>query len=232
MSRASRWWIFVPAVVSILAAVLAVAILVAPPRGETLSEARRRHLPAALLQRNLASDLHLLDALLRYVGASNEFNTLIAEPEDVVYTMLDRLDAEGAAALGQTGSKELVEELTAYWDAASRATAVRVSNRLRRQAERARKRPGSGGPVDRAALEEANDVTGRLEKLDAKLQDGAASALAALDAALAREQSERRARTLRATAVLLAGAVVAILLAVGGFFAAGEPGRPATTPPA
>jgi hypothetical protein len=232
MNRATRWWILVPALVSVLAAVVAIVILVAPPRGETLSAARRRLLPAALLQRDLASDLHLLDALLMYVGETNRFNELVAQPEEVMYTMLDRLDANGAAALGERPSKELTEELTAYWEAASRATAMKVSDRLRRQAERARKRPGSGGRVDGAALEEAGDVSARLERLDTKLQDGAASALAALDAALAGEEAQRRARTQRATAVLLAGMLVSILLAAGGFFAAGEPTRAAAAPPA
>ena len=227
--RSLRWKLLLPAVVAGIATVLAAFVTLALSRAavEKLKAARAKSLPTMIFHKDMHANLAQVDALLKWVGETEEYSKWMGEPEDVYYDMVDRFEQSGAAVLGEAESKALLAELDAYWKANEQDVAVRVSNRLKFKQERA-KRPdayhASGlSAEEQAALARTQEITNQFNALYSKFEKGATHAQEAMDKALADAEAEQRKSLLTGALILLIGAGLGVAVS---WLVSGSTARP------
>ena len=227
--RSLRWKLLLPALVATVATILAAVVTLALSRAAVvkLKAARAKSLPTMIFNKDMHASLAQVDALLKWVGETEEYSKWMGEPEDVYFDMVDRFEKEGAAAVGEAESKALLAELEAYWKANELDVAVRVSNRLKFKQERLKRPDGyhaSGLTVEeQAALARTQEITNQFNALYVKFEKGATHAQEAMDKALEDAEAEQRMSLLTGALILLIGAALGIGVS---WFVSGSTARP------
>jgi methyl-accepting chemotaxis protein len=213
--RSLRLKMLVPALAAVLATVVAMIVTwsLSKSAENQLTSTQARKMPAMVFLQDLHADLGRLNALMLYVGESDAYATLMSQPETLFYDMLDRLEKQGPAVLGEAHAKALKAELEKYYDDGDKDAAKRVANRVKFKAERA-KRPdqlrASGTTIEeQAALARSQEVDDEYQRLYKRLADEARAAKDELDRSLAAAVEGQRNS-------ILAGALILIVAAVGG----------------
>jgi hypothetical protein len=188
-----RWWLLAPAAVSLLTALPAAS---QDPRAAgrlgpdavsaaDLAEVRARWLPALVLQERLVGQLDQLDALVRFVGETDDYESAIGFPDDLHDRMVEEIQRAGPSALGASASTALLSELNVWFEEARRQAAAKVSGRIRSKMARARGESASPAAPDHAAVRRsAEELDHRFVTIRARLEDGAWRAQTAVDGAL------------------------------------------------
>jgi methyl-accepting chemotaxis protein len=217
--RSLRWKMLVPAIVAMIATLIAtlVTLGLSGRAASKLEDARTRNLPALLFHQEMHAKLAQLDALMKFVGESRRLDDKIDLAEQVHMDMQDRFQAEGAAVLGPAESQKLLADLDKYWADANVVAAQKVSNRLKFEAERC-KNPNwehaSGASI--AEIHQTGvsaAVENYYQALYARFEQGAKNAQAAMNTALGEANAEQRQ-------AVLWGAVILVVFACGGMVAA------------
>jgi methyl-accepting chemotaxis protein len=205
--------------VAVLSTLLATGITMLMSRNAArkLEAARAKSLPTMIFFKDMDASLAKCDALLKYVGESEEWGKQINEPEDVYLDMGDRFAKDGEKAAGKERSDALLAALDKYWEAAKLDAANRVASRIRFKQERAKRPDGyhaSGLTMEeRAALTRTAEIDDQFKELYKKFEDGSKEAQKAMDEALADADTEQSRSIWIGALILLTSAVLAAFVA-------------------
>jgi methyl-accepting chemotaxis protein len=211
--RSLRWKMLTPALVAVLATLAAtvVTLLLSRQAAAKLRVARAKNLPSLIFHDYMHAKMAEMDALLKWVGETEDYATRIDRPQMVYDDMVDRFQKEGPAILGEAQSKALLAEVDKYWDEASRDAAVKVANRLKFKAERAKRGDGyhaSGNSAEeQAALANSQVIENQSLALYKQFEQGAKDAQASMDAALGDADKQQSFSIWVGVLILLAGAL-------------------------
>jgi methyl-accepting chemotaxis protein len=216
-----------PAAVAVIATVAAIVVttILSNMAATRLREARTKNFPAMVFYKDMAAKLAEVDALLKYVGESQEFDKRIDVPENMYYDMADAFDTQ--KVLPVEIAKELKAELDAYWQAARTDAAARVNNSVRFSAEHAA-RPNAmhaygGSAEEKAALARTAEIDNQFQALRKKFDDRAKESQKLMDEALG-TASTKQLLSLTIGAIILFGS--ALLSAVLAWIVSGFTARP------
>ena len=227
--RSLRMKMLVPALVAVVATLAATGLTLwrSGRAAATLASARQTDLRSLLFHKDTHAKLSELNALVKWLGETDNYNLNIDFPQNVHDDLVDRFGAEGAEVLGGDQSRKLLEAVEQYWAAASADAAQRINDRVRFREERAKRvdtlRASGTSAAEQKALAKTAEVENLYYALFKQLDAGAKQAQADMDAALGRAVAEQRSSIFAGAIILLLAAAVGALFA---WFSSGATSRP------